>query len=733
MIRRAVYQPFIKRVGLRAKREVLGLFARFSNFWWPTLLKNGQVSSGKFGSYCKFLDCDFLIQLAALFPSFPTLVRQQADQSQAHCFNLLGSGPTVVAYGVNCLGVDEIRYEMSLPVELDHCGCWLAGRINRANLPEAQRVWGLVDEAYIPIDWQLDFKSGYRWREDTWYRDIRFGRLPGVDIKVPWELTRMQHLPTLTLACHFAHVGLSGFRNAKAYASEFRNQTLDFIANNPPGFGVNWACPMDVAIRAVNLLVAHDIALSADIHFDNAFESVFQASILAHARHIAANLEWSPQYRGNHYLANIAGLLFIAVYLPGSAESDAWLAFSVQELLAETAWQFHEDGSNFEASVCYHRLSAEMLLWCFALLANLAPDKLAALTRPQRHRSLPRLRPQALILYQVPGSSRESPIPDWCWERLVKMAHFTSALTRPDGRVVQFGDNDSGRFITLGSGEQIRADNDPASLLWSLDHGALVAGIRALTGAELGTNVEDDPAAHIVRALGGFTGVSRIAPAILSAPPSASPQIGDDDVWEQVARRFDAAPAASRWISSFTAASAGLTGGLEFFSFQGMGCYVFKSPRMYLAVRCGEIGISGLGAHAHCDQLAIELIVDGDTCVRDPGTAIYTPFPATRNAYRSVRAHHAPRVAGCEPANLALGIFDLRGASEGECLYCGPRGFIGRHAGYGSWVYRIIALEDERIVVRDFGEGGLQLIDPTPEPIAFSPGYGRVVDMSVSL
>lgn len=159
-------------------------------------------------------------------------------------------------------------------------------------------------------------------------------------------------------------------------------------------------------------------------------------------------------------------------------------------------------------------------------------------------------------------------------------------------------------------------------------------------------------------------------------------------------------------------------------AFMGMGCFVFRSPRLYLAVRCGEIGISGLGAHAHCDQLGIELVLDGVDHVRDPGTFVYTASIEKRNAYRSATAHHVPRVAGREPANLNLGPFDLRGAAEGECLYFGSKGFIGRHAGYGAWVYRIVALEDDGISVLDYAEGDLELSDPTPVPLPFSSGYG---------
>ena len=61
---------------------------------------------------------------------------------------------------------------------------------------------------YEPIDWQLDFKSGYRWSDWTWYRVIRCGNIRGADVKVPWELGRLQHLPQLALAATVAIANL---------------------------------------------------------------------------------------------------------------------------------------------------------------------------------------------------------------------------------------------------------------------------------------------------------------------------------------------------------------------------------------------------------------------------------------------------------------------------------------------------------------------------------------------
>ena len=46
------------------------------------------------------------------------------------------------------------------------------------------------------------------------------------------------------------------------------------------------------------------------------FKKEFFRSIYEHGLHIMKNLEWNEELRGNHYLSNIVGLLFVAAYLP---------------------------------------------------------------------------------------------------------------------------------------------------------------------------------------------------------------------------------------------------------------------------------------------------------------------------------------------------------------------------------------------------------------------------------
>lgn len=320
------------------------------------------------------------------------------DRYINHEFNLLGSG------WIRVMLTEDYR-----PIA------------NRRNLAAMKEIYKRISKDYIRIDWHIDFKSGFRWQEKIRSLDIRYGDKFGVDVKVPWELARMQHLTML--AWGYA-LSLD-----KKYSLEFQNQILDFIGSNPPRFGVNWVCTMDVGIRIANWLFAYDLFKAYGASFHQDFEEIFFRSVYEHGKHIRTHLEWDPHLRSNHYLANIAGLLFASAYL----SNEEWFAFSLRELESETLSQFHPDGSNFEASTSYHRLSAEMVVYSAALAlqngAQFSQDFL---------------------------------------DRIQKMADFTRDITKPDGTIVQFGDNDSGRFITL-----LPDKNE-------LDHRYLIRAIRKM-------------------------------------------------------------------------------------------------------------------------------------------------------------------------------------------------------------------------------------------------------------
>ena len=159
------------------------------------------------------------------------------------------------------------------------------------------------------------------------------------------------------------------------------------------------------------------------------------------------------------------------------------------------------------------------------------------------------------------------------------------------------------------------------------------------------------------------------------------------------------------------------------------GVFVLRSERMHLAIRCGDALRDGAGVHAHEDQLAIDLTVDGHAIARDPGTFVYTAAPVLRADYRAAYAHNAPSTAGA--AGVArVATFAAPDQTLGECqMFTGGR-FEGRAQLPGGTVTRSVVIETNRIVVRD--EYKLQpgwkpaSTDPfsSVRPVAFSPAYG---------
>lgn len=390
----------LQKIARKLKHKLVARKKKFLDEKFPTFARNCPYST--LNRFVKPLDL-------SLLPA--EKIHQQNQHFLKHEFDLLGSGWVEVCHGMNCKGLEEFYYP---PAE--------QGKINEKNLSESERIKSLIQGPYLAIDWHIDFKSGYRWHEDTWSQNIQYGSELGADVKVPWELSRMQHL--ISLAWGYA------LEKKDLYRIEFQNQILDFISSNPPRYGVNWSCTMDVGIRIANWLMAFDLFSAYGAQFDPEFEKTFIRSVYEHGHHIRNHLEWDPYLRSNHYLANIAGLLFVSAYL----DAD-WFDFSIRELVNETLIQFHPDGSNFEASTCYHRLSAEMVVYATALAIE-----------------------------------KKVQFPQEYLRRIHKMGDFIRDITKPDGAIVQLGDHDSGRFFKVFPDLDI------------LDHRYLVSSIRNLKG-----------------------------------------------------------------------------------------------------------------------------------------------------------------------------------------------------------------------------------------------------------
>ena len=286
-------------------------------------------------------------------------------------------------------------------------------------------------------EWRRDPRSNYLWPLD-YHRDLKLQRTDGSDIRVVWELNRLGHLLQLT------------------DANEFLTQLRTWHDQNPYGRGPNWACAMEVALRAINILAAFEnIRQSSELDPDSLH---FILRLLQqHGAYIQTNLEFSHIATSNHYLSDVAGLLWLGVMLPELRDARQWREFGLTELLREMDKQVQADGSDYEASTGYHRFVTELLLYSFMLCR----------------------------VHKIEIDANY-------WRKLHRMLVYVKAYLRPDGYAPLIGDTDGGEVLPF---HQHSADDHA----YVLDIGAEVFNDPSLKFPEQSSKAFPDAGIYIMR------------------------------------------------------------------------------------------------------------------------------------------------------------------------------------------------------------------------------------------
>jgi len=583
-----------------------------------------------------------------------------------HRFDLLGTGWIKCGYIDNAPGFNGYRYD-ALVLTADSKGDFLEEVINKSNLSKAKEIWSGVSKDYAPIDWQKDYKSGYRWSAQYWYRPQRNAHLPGGDIKVPWELSRLQHLPRLAF---FAEM----FPGKEAcFWREFVNEILDFAAANPPRMGVNYMCTMDVGIRTANIALAYTLFRINGFRFTESENRVFANFLYSQCKHIRNNLEWSAVLTSNHYFADIAGLLFGSAVLPDCSEKKKWIRFAADEIQQEIKKQFHAEGGNGEGSTAYHRLTAEMATYSLALMHRLAKQGWC----------------------QAPAEE--------LFSLIAKTGVFLSDVTKPDGSFTQIGDNDSGLFFRLSITGEVLSSSEAKAKYENLRN----YQPQEPHEAYLDENMNDGRT--FCSTVYGLTSAHPLQQYALQYPLEAvliNAIAGEKVVVEDITHESvtvmvpenDKLPFAEEKEMDFPEAL--LTEGLHRIAYPEFGIYIYKSRLLYLCINATENGQKGNAGHAHNDKLSIELVVDGKTYYMDPGTYVYTAAPDIRNEFRSVNAHNCIQT-GIEQ-NEYLSLFSMRDSTKCRCIQWDSREACFE-VKYKNVVHRRrIMISDHKIEIRDY-------------------------------
>ncbi len=327
----------------------------------------------------------------------------------------------------------------------------------------------------------------------------------------------------------------------------------------------------------------------------------------------------------------------------------------------------------------------------------------------------PPWRPRPLPRYALPDDSTTI-VPPVIREKLQRAADLMRAATRPDGRVVQIGDTDSGRLFKLTPvGTSGGTESDRTFREDTLDHRSTIGAIGALFGVHGGT-----------RALDAVV-IDRLSKR-RTVPMGQSASVTDHGDIDAVVAAIEALPAECRRCRRIDLGATIAPGAWRRAAFPRFGLYVFKAGRAFIAFRCKPAPESKapLG-HTHDDNLAIEYHL-GETSRIDPGALCYTPSRALRNLYRSADAHDVPRAIGWDVAPPGWDLFDLDHHGWAQCRAWGSTGVAGEIATARGRLWRALRLTPTSLEIWDGVEPPNRLRAIAPQ-IDVAIGYGRIVGL----
>ncbi|HZR10421.1 MAG TPA: heparinase II/III family protein, partial [Myxococcales bacterium] len=222
---------------------------------------------------------------------------------------------------------------------------------------------------------------------------------PGADAKVMWEVGRLSQLFRLGQAYRITADA--------SWARAWEQVVREFDAANPTGLGVQWACAMEVSLRAMNVALTYGLVADS-------VDPAFPAELLdRHCTYVAGHLEETGAIRTNHYAADLTGIVIAGALFPGLRH---WHDAFAKKLWDEIVRQCRPDGTHFESSTGYQRLCAELFL--AAVLAARAADL---------------------------------PVPVRAEQAVRGLFRSLAAMLKPSGEMPQIGDLDSCRGLPLAS------------------------------------------------------------------------------------------------------------------------------------------------------------------------------------------------------------------------------------------------------------------------------------------
>ena len=445
-------------------------------------------------------------------------------------------------------------------------------------------------------DWPMRFAADYAFGDEG---------VPG-DIRTNWELNRHRQF-TLLAKSYFV-------TSVDGYFSELSDLFEDWNEQNPFMWGPEWASPMEESIRLINWLVTAAFLEAVGDEATDGLRRRLVVGAWVMAAHVRQHYSRYSS-ANNHTIVEAAGVA-VAATVFGEHE---WLDEALALLESEVAHQTHPDGVNKEQALHYQLFVMEGL--CLVSHAL---------------RTIGKALPTSLV------------------ERLLSMARYARACSVGGGKYIEFGDDDEGVILCLGSEMSCYSDY-----------------VLALATLELESDCRWSEDVRCCETIGWLYGKRKLhsANALLLAQNASVESFPDGGV---TIVRFD----------------------------EGHGVLAFDH---------GPLGFGRLAAHGHADALSVQLYVDGEPVLIDPGTFIYNGDRRMRDKFRSTCVHNTVCVGGGDQSE-ALGPFlwgrkaNVSGFALEECEGCIT--MSAEHDGYSPvCIRRTVEVRGANVVITDEVDG----------------------------
>ncbi len=523
-------------------------------------------------------------------------------------------------------------------------------KTNNSNRKIIFKIFDKINKSKL-TNWKIDKISGYEWNSLIFSDSIKIQIDKKMDIKVPWELARLQHLTNLSINAHVNKLDDFSF---------IKNQILDFIVSNPPYWGVNWFNAMEVSIRGSNLCVIADILKQNKSLNEEEFLIILN-SINDHFKYVIENLEWTIFSTNNHYFSNLVGLLLMGYYLPRCKFNESVLKFTINQFYNEIDYQFYEDGGSKEGSTSYHLFCSEMIFFGMYFLEKLKKERVfnfKVLKLGLCKKIINKINYISQISFRL-NQSRLKKIK----KKIENIFEFSKNLVRNNNTLLQIGDNDSGCFIDLNFNNN---QMEKKSLHLHLE--------KKLKGSFF----------EVVKSSINFP--SKTKRKIKKSISKIKFNVKDFKYKQSYFFKFP------KQINIKE---------INNYQFSDFGLYIFEHKIFKLFITCKNKYDFLNSGHHHYDNLSIDLSINRKNVVTDPGSFVYTSDIEKRKKFKGFQSHFVPFFKEFELNQNKDSVFNCNFFFKAKCLNMSKNNFLGKITYEKGIIFRYLSISEKGIEIYD--------------------------------